>query len=388
MPDRSHTESNVRSIAAFAVVLVVGCGESGGTGAAASSGGATSDASVGAGGTSGSRSSGGRAGSGRGGTGGSVSSGGNAGASGGGTGGTAGGGAGGVPTSTGGAAASGGGPSDAGPSPDEICRQLANAGADGGSADAGGGADGSFTTVSGISLISDGIPRVSQAYIGFGASFRTSQSGAPVPGCTVRTVGSCTLSTCVPLDQVDAGPSDPGTPPFPHAGQLRVRTVVSNPDADGKYPGISYFGQQGFRSGDRILYCALGGDVPAFASYLDAPGYVRVETSGSFPWMDRPTFNRSVDHTLAWTAAGPGDVLLTISNTGFAGRTLPRVSVGCRFDAASGSPATIPAAVWQDFPPGDTAMSLRTFNWDVVVAGSYRVPISATYLGPSIRLDL
>jgi hypothetical protein len=197
------------------------------------------------------------------------------------------------------------------------------------------------------------------------------------------------VTTCAPLDQLDAAvPPDIDAPPYRHAGQLRVRTVVSNPDADGKYPAVSYFGQQGFRAGDRILYCALGGDITAFASYLEAPGFVRVETTGSFPWTDNASFNRTVSHTLAWTAAGPGDVLLTISNTGFAGRTLPRVSVGCLFDAASGSPGTIPANVWQDFPTGDAAMSLRTINSDDVVAGSYRVPISATYLGPSIRLTL
>jgi hypothetical protein len=164
-----------------------------------------------------------------------------------------------------------------------------------------------------------------------------------------------------------------------------VRTIVSDPDADGTYRGVSYYGQQGFRGGERVLYCALGGDVPAFASYLVAPAHVSVETSGSFPWQDNPVFDRTVDQTLAWTAAGPGNVLLTISNTGFAGRTLPRVSVGCQY-AASSSPGVIPADVWKDFPSGDIAMSLRTFNSDVAVAGSYQVPISATYLGPSIRL--
>jgi hypothetical protein len=386
MLDLGRTETTLRS-AVFAIVLVVGCGESGITGATGSPGGATSDASTSTGGTSGSRSSGGRAGSStRGGTGGG--SGGSAGASTGGTGGAADGGAGGgISTSSGGATGSGGaGPSDAGLSPTDICARLAAADAGTGSADAGGGAtDAALTSVAGISLISDGIPRVGQAYIGFGASFRTSQP-ASTPGCTTRTVGACNITTCVPYDQVEAGTGTPTPPPpYRHAGQLRVRTVVSDPDADGVYPGISYWGRQGFRGGDRILYCALGGDVPAFASYLVGPGGVRVEATGSFPWTDNATFDRGVNHTLAWTAAGPGDVLLNISNTGFAGRTLPRVSVGCRY-AADGSPGTIPAEVWQDFPPGDTAMSLRTINSDVVIAGSYRVPISATHLGPSIGL--
>jgi hypothetical protein len=199
-------------------------------------------------------------------------------------------------------------------------------------------------------------------------------------------VGACNVTTCVPYDQVDAGSGTPtSSPPYRHAGQLHVRTVVSDPDADGVYLGISYWGRQGFKGGEQILYCALGGDVPAFASYLVGPGHGRVEATGSFPWTDNATFDRTVDHTLAWTAAGPGEVLLVISNTGFAGRTLPRVSVECRYPAA-GSPATIPAQVWPDFPPGDLAMSLRTVNSDVVIAGSYSVPISATHLGPAIRL--
>lgn len=370
-------------------LAVVGCGES----AAVSSGGVgppdgSSGSAVNGGSstdTGGSRSSGGRSGSPAGGTSGSLGSGGNAGAIGtGGVSGSASGGSGGrVSASTGGVAGlPDAGAIDAGPSPAEICQRLLVG------ADAGGGAtDGAVTNVRGIDLTSDGIPRVTQAYVAFGASFRTSQS-APIPGCTTRSVGACSVTACVPYDQVDAGAApDPDSPPYRHAGQLRVRNVVSDPDANGVYPGVSYFGQQGFKGGDQILYCALGGDVPAFAQYLVGPGHVRVETTGSFPWRDNPVFDRAMAHTVAWTAAGPGDVLLNISNTGFAGRTLPRVSVGCRF-AASASPGTIPAAVWQDFPSGDASMSLRTTNSDAVVAGGYRVPISATYLGPSIRLTL
>jgi hypothetical protein len=286
------------------------------------------------------------------------------------------------------AGSSGGGPSDAGPSPDDVCARLASA--DGGSGtDAGGGAaDASLTNVIGIGLNSDGLPRVTQAYIGFAASFRTSQSPSSVPGCTTRSVGACALTTCVPIDRLDGGPTTPpDNPPYRHAGELHVGTVVSSPDAEGKYAPISYFGRQGFKGGDRVMYCALGGDVPAFARYLVAPAHVRVETTGSFPWRDNPTFDRAVDQTLAWTAAGPGEVLLSISNTGFSGTSLSRVSVECRYSPTA-SPVTIPKEVWQDFPVGDASMSLRTVNSDVVVAGGYRVPISATYLGPSIRLTL
>lgn len=371
----------------LAGMFVTACGESGN--AVGSMGGEAGDASTSTGGTSGSRSSGGRSGSNTRGGSGAIGDGG-AGAGTSGTGGAQAGGTGGTATggTAGTAGSSGGGPNDAGPSPDDVCARLASA--DGGiGADAGGDtADASLTDVIGIGLDSDGLPRVTQAYIGFAASFRTSLSPSSAPGCTTRTTGTCALTTCVPLAQLDGGPtSPPDNPPYRHAGELHVGTVVSSPDADGKYAPISYFGRQGFNGGDPVMYCALGGDVPAFARYLVAPAQVRVETTGSFPWADNPTFDKAVDHTLAWTAAGPGKVLLLISNTGFAGTTLPRVSVGCSF-APNASPVTIPKEVWQDFPTGDASMTLRTVNSDIVVAGSYRVPISATYLGPSIRLTL
>jgi hypothetical protein len=185
--------------------------------------------------------------------------------------------------------------------------------------------------------------------------------------CMTATAASCSAMIFSPL----AG--DAGVPPLTDAGVISVAggmMPVSQPPSSG---GVGY---PAFRAnsllwsgGESLSISAAGGEVPAFATTLVAPGATTLTTPAAKP----TAIARGSDLALAWSGSGIGlvDVALSAAMTG-----APAVEVHCRFPLAAGH-GVVPAAILANVPAGSMgAMVMTTMVPQTLSAGTWSVDVA------------
>ncbi len=184
--------------------------------------------------------------------------------------------------------------------------------------------------------------------------------------CDVVEIGECRARTC-----------DEYSPPasvWPHAGTVTFSSselagdATISPGADGQYNGIAL--ASFFQGGERGLFVASGGDVPAFQQEVDVPLGLLLTSPAYVPGTEA-VISRSVDLSLSWLRGVEGVTFFVQANSARPDGRPGSAFFSCVFPSAPGQ-GVIPREVLQVVASG-TSLSFFTVRSVPVQAGEFTV---------------
>lgn len=264
--------------------------------------------------------------------------------------------------------------------------------ADGGRADAGGGASGpSDAGALGAPTRGGGVYLTSWEYAigttpvrGHSASaafVRAYPTASASGACTSTTSGDCVLYRCpIASSAADAGAADPGAANsgasagaiVVSGGTSAVRLVPSG----GSYAAVTAQTKL-WNGGESLTITADGAEVPAFTLRATAPSFVTV-TTPVFPAAGGSVVvARSGAFAVSWTGGSAGSVS---ANVGAVTATTS-TSITCTFPASSGA-GSVPASLLAELPSSPTSayVSITGAASATAVVGGWDVRTTLTTL--------
>lgn len=186
--------------------------------------------------------------------------------------------------------------------------------------------------------------------------------------CMSMTMGSCAASILGPR---------PNPPAIAAAGTISVTggamPLMQSPDGSGAYPIVRVSSPLWMTAGGESLsVSATGGEVPAFATTLIAPGEMTV-TSPAWPAGGPTTIARAADLTLAWNGSGVG--VVDVGLVGGSAAT-QAAEIHCRFPLSAGQ-GVVPAAMLANLPAGSSgALLMFAMTPTTLTEGAWSVDVS------------
>ncbi len=213
--------------------------------------------------------------------------------------------------------------------------------------------------------------------LSFGVSFRDGIGDAPTAECTTVTTEHCSVSTCgerTTETQPEPIEPDAGTVTFTSADIAGSAFAGPDPE-DGNYAGVVDF-EASFVGGEKGLFKASGGEIPAFEQGLDMP-IALLLTQPAISLGGSQLIPRDSDLTLSWQRGTAGVTLLV---QGYSDRPngLPgTTNVSCSFPSELGT-GVIPSSALQLLEAG-TTLSAYTARQAEVTAGDYKVTLLTAF---------
>jgi hypothetical protein len=210
----------------------------------------------------------------------------------------------------------------------------------------------------------------------FQVNFRDGVGDASTQTCTTVKTDFCSASTC------DEGAApDPAEPVEPNAGTVTFTSTdvegaaTAVPASSGYYMTTITF-DTGLGGGEKGLFKASGGDVPAFEQALDMP-LALLLTQPAYVKDGLQSIPRGSDLSLSWLRGTEG-VSLFVQGTSDRPDGLPgSAHVGCSFPSEQAS-GVIPSNLLQVLAPGTELLVLTTSTGEVT-AGDYKVTLLTAY---------